>query len=175
MTRRPVLTAVFMCIGLFAVGSFSFVYWQESKPLPRGDGIEYPSQAMPKATREQFLQGDFSIILKVKALPGPVLRAFTEEGGSRLLMVDPGKKFEATDAITDAALPSERLIFAGVSGDRCFVHYEQGGFRHSYVLALFNVNSTDTMKPVWRGYCRAGAANLAQLRARLVNGDCSQR
>jgi hypothetical protein len=162
-----------MCIGLFAVGAFSFVHWQKSKPLPRGDGIEYPSQEVPQATREQFLEGDFSIILKVKALPGPVLRAFTEEADSRLLMVDAGKKFEATDAITDAALPSQRLIFAGVSGDRCFVHYEQGGLRHLYVLALFNMTSTGTMKPVWRGYCRTGATNLDQLRSWFVNGDCS--
>lgn len=175
MIRRPAIAVGVTCIGLLAIGSFSFVYWQNSEPLPRGDGIEYPSQELPRATREQFLEGDFSLMLKVQSLPGPVLRAFTEKGGSRLLMVDPGKKFEATDAITDAALPSERLIFAGVSGDRCFVHYEQGGLGHLYVLALFNVTSTDTIKPVWRGYCRAGATNLAQLRAWLVSGDCSQR
>jgi hypothetical protein len=175
MSRKSALRCVFASIGLFAVAAISIVGLQKSKSPPLGeDRIEYPSEEMSQSTREQFLQGDFSLIRAVNALPAPVLRAFTEQGGSRLTMVDPGKTFRVADVILDPTLPSKRLIFAGLSGDRCFVHYEQGGRGHSYVLALFNVTSKDGTRPVWRGYCRAGAATTEELRSWLANGSCSR-
>ena len=91
------------------------------------------------------------------------------------MMADPGKDFRATDVIYDSSLPSKRLIFAGVSGDKCFVHYEQGGIGLSYVLALFKVTSKDHIKPIWRGYCGRRATNLEGLRSLLAGGNCSGR
>ena len=176
ISRKLKLAAVVAaCIGLFAVAGIAVAYLQKGKSPALGEGpqIEYPSGEMSQSAREQFLQGDFSLTKDVRALPAPVLRAFTEQGGSRLTMANPGKDFQATDFIVDNALPSKRLIFAGVSGDKCFVHYEQGGRGHSYVLASFNVLSKDDMKPVWRGYCRARAATLEELRAWFVKGSCS--
>src|SRR5260370_3153799 len=111
-------------------------------------------------------------ILSLSKIPRPVLRVFTEVGGSRPVMANPGKRFEATDFIVDSSIPRKRLIFAGVSGDRCFVHYEQGGIAHSYLLALFTVTSPATMKPIWRGYC-GHAAHIRDLRSELAAG-CSQ-
>jgi hypothetical protein len=162
---------------LFAVAGIAVAYLQKGKSPVLGEGprIEIPSGEMSQPAREQFLQGDFSLIKDVRALPAPVLQAFTEpgKGGSRLTMANPGKDFQATDFVLDNTLPSKRLIFAGVSGDKCFVHYEQGGRGHSYVLALFNVPSKDDMRPVWRGYCRARAASLEELRGWFVKGSCS--
>jgi len=158
---------------LFVVAGIAVAYLQKGKSLGEGPRIEYPSVEMSQSVREQFLRGDFSLIKDVRALPAPVLQAFTEQGGSLLTMANPGKDFQATDFILDNSLPSKRLIFAGVSGDKCFVHYEQGGRGHSYVLALFNVPSKDDMRPVWRGNCRARAATLEELRAWFVKGSCS--
>src|ERR1700687_305596 len=169
----PVVVA---CIGLFAVAGIAVAYLQKGKSPALGEGprIEYPSGEMSQSAREQFLQGDFSLIKDVRALPAPVLQAFTEpKGGSRVTMANPGKDFQATDVILDSSLPFRRLIFAGVSGDKCFVHYEQGGRGHSYVLALFNVPSKDDMRPVWRGHCPARAATLEELRAWFVKGSGS--
>ena len=132
---------------------------------------------MSQAARQQFLEGSFSLIDNVKNLPAPVLRAFTEQGGSRPVMADPGKHFQATDVVYDPTLTFKRLLFAGVSSDRCFVYYEQGGIGLSYVLAFFNVTSKDSMKPIWRGYCERGgrpATNLEGLRSWLADGSCFQ-
>lgn len=66
-------------------------------------------------------------------------------------MANPGKNFRATDVVYDSALPYKRLIFGGVSGDRCFfVHYERGGWGLSYLLAFFNVTPNGSLKPFGR-------------------------
>jgi hypothetical protein len=176
MFQKSALLGVVAWISLFVVAGISVAYLQKGKSPRLGEGprIEYPSGEMSQSAKEQFLQGNFLIIKDVRALPAPVLRAFTEQGGSRLTMANPGKDFQATDFILDDTLPSKRLIFAGVSGDRCFVHFEQGGRGHSYVLALFNVTSKDEMKPIWRGYCRAPAAITEDLRSWFIKGGCSQ-
>ena len=174
ISRKLKLPAVVVTfIGLLVVAGIAVAYLQKGKSLGEGPRIEYPSGEISQSAREQFLQGDFSLIKDVRALPAPVLQTFTEQGGSRPTMANPGKDFQATDFILDNSLPSKRLIFAGVSGDKCFVHYEQGGRGHSYVLALFNVPSKDDMRPVWRGNCRARAATLEELRAWFVKGSCS--
>jgi hypothetical protein len=162
-------------IAWFAIALIPIACSQKDKLTPLGEGprIEYPSAEMSQSAKELFLQGDFSAVNNVRELPAPVLRVFTEPGSR--LMANPGKDFQATDYILDNTLPHRRLIFAGVSRDRCFVHYEQGGRGHSYVLALFNLTSTDAMKPAWVGYCPAQAAGFEELRSWVVTGRCSPR
>jgi hypothetical protein len=172
--RKSWLRRVIIYSALLAAAVVSTApLWKgKSKPLGDAPRIEFPATEMSQLARQQFLDGDFLNIKNVKALPRPVLQAFTEEGGSRLVMVNPGKKFEATDAIDDSSLPNRRLIFAGVVGDRCFVHYEQGGIVHIYILALFRLKSSDSIEPLWRGYC-GPAANVQGLRSQVAKGECS--
>jgi hypothetical protein len=120
------------------------------------------------------LNRDFNIVTDVRALPGPVLQKYTEPGGSRLLMANPGQKFEATDFIRDASMPRERLIFAGIAGDKCFVHYERGGRAHSYHVDFFRITSAKNMESLWSSHCDAPAANLQGMRSQLIHGGCSQ-
>jgi hypothetical protein len=175
MSRKAALFWLLLCVGLLAVAAISVAHLRKSKipPLGQAPRIEYKSEAMTRLAKEEFLQGGFSLIKNMQDLPPSVLRAFTEQGGARLVMADPGKDFRATDVVYDSALPSERLIFAGVSGDKCFVHYEQGGIGLSYVLALFDFTSKDQMKPIWRGYCGRRATNLEDLRSLVAGGGCS--
>ena len=128
---------------------------------------------MSKAEALEFLQGEFTIIKDVKSLPSPVLKAFTEIGGSRPVMANPSQKFEVGDVIFDASVPQKRLLFAGVSGDRCFVHYEQGGRGHSHLLALFQLTPGASMKPVWKGYC-GPAKDVQGLRSGIESDRCRQ-
>src|SRR5438876_12438783 len=120
---------------------------------------------------EQAL-GNFAIIKDVQALPASILKACTEIGGSRHVLANPGHRFEATDVIRDESLPRKRMIFAGVSGNRWFVHYEQGGRGHSFRLAFFQVTSPSTMKPLWQGFC-GPAKDIADLRSQ-VRAGCSR-
>ena len=169
--RRLGLTSVIVCLAL-TVG-FAAFFLQRSKPLGQGPLIQYPTGSASQATAQLFLDGTFSLITDARNLPGPVLRAFTEQGGSRLVIANPGKRFTATDAVEDATLPSKRLIFAGVAGEKCFVHYEQGGFSHSFLVALFEVDSSYSMKPIWQGYRGGPAKGIDELRAWLRDGSRS--
>jgi hypothetical protein len=163
----PYKSILLRCIGWFAIAAVPVACSQKGK-LGESPNIQYPSGEMSQSAKELFLQGDFSTVKDVRALPAPVLRVFIRT------MANPGEYFHATDVIVFESLPWRRLIFAGVSRDRCFVHYEQGGRGHSYLLALFNVTSKDEMKPVWLGYCPARAATFEDLRSWFVKGTCSQ-
>jgi hypothetical protein len=172
--RKLATTIIVVCVLLFALARTGVLrYWGKvSKPLREAPRIELPSAGISQSERQQFLEGDFAIVKDVKTLPRQVIDAFTEQGGSHLLMANPGQRFEATDIIRDSSVPRERLIFAGVLNDKCFVHYEQGGRAHSYILAFFNVASTSGLKMLWRGYCTAPATNLQELQFKVTNGGC---
>jgi hypothetical protein len=174
ISRRLAIAIVVACSLLFALARTGVLrYWaQASQALGEAPRIEFSPAGISQAERKQFLDGDFTIVKDVKALPRPVINAFTEKGGSRLLMANPGKRFEVGDVIVDSSVPRERLIFAGVLNDKCFVHYEQGGYAHSYILALFNVGSRSGMKMLWRGYCTAPAADLPALQSEVANAEC---
>ncbi len=142
------------------------------KPLGEGQLIQFESTSTPDDTVRHFLDGDFELIKNVASLPRPILKAFTEVGGSRPVLANPGKRFEATDFIVDSSLPRKRLIFAGVSGSKCFIHYEQGGLGLSFRVAFFELTSWNTMRALWLGYC-GPAKDIADLRSQ-VRAGCSR-
>jgi hypothetical protein len=167
------LKTILICTGvalLIAGIAVAYALNHREKPLWEVE-VAFPSARISPSALQIFLTGDFTIVKDMKMLPPPVLQAYTERGGSRLVMANPGKRFNATDVIYDSSVPRKRLIFAGVSQDKCFVHYEQGGISHSYLVALFKVNSTK-LEPVWKGYCGA-AKNLEDLRSAVANEHCS--
>lgn len=167
------LKVVVGVVVLALVGLLVSQWWKVAhRPLGDDPLDELPELQMSQSTREQFLAGDFTIVKEARALPRPVLQLFTEKGGSRLLMANPGKDFNATDVIYDGSIPRKRLIFAGVSGDKCFVFYEQGGIGHMYILAFLALTSKETTHPLWRVYCEP-VANFQHLRSRVRNGQCS--
>lgn len=131
--------------------------------------INFPSQHLSSNDLQAFLAGDFTIVRDMRQLPRPVLQAYTERGGSRLVMANPGERFEATDYIRDSSVPRKRLIFAAISKDKCIVSYEQGGIAHSYVIGLFRLHSNEA-KPVWQGYCEA--KDIDTLRKNAADGYC---
>lgn len=144
--------------------------YRSSISIPLGESplSELQPGGFSELDRERFLEGNFKIVKDVRALPGPVVQAFAERGGSRSLMVNPGEKFETGDVITDPTLPRKRMIFSGFRDDRCFVHYAQGGRALSYAVEFFRVSSTE-IHQVWKGYCAAPASDIAGLR------DCVNR
>jgi hypothetical protein len=172
-TRKSLLTIAFAVALLVCAGFLVLRLWKtSSKPLRDGPLIAYPATELSPLARQQFLQGDFKIIKNVDKLPRPVLQAFTEKGGSRVLMANPGRRFLDTDVIDDSSLPQKRLIFAGVLGDKCFVHYEQGGYARINVLAFFRLTSGESMEPLWRSYC-GPAASIQDLRSQVLKGQCA--
>ena len=171
ITRNSVLGFVcLLVLVMLGAGILALHPWRgRTEPLGESPLITYESTSTPDPTVRQFLEGDFELIKDVKFLPRPVQQAFTETGGSRLVLVNPGQRFEATDVIRDTSLPRKRLIFAGVSGNKCFVHYEQGGLGHSFLVSFFELTSVDSMRPIWQGHC-GPAKNLSDLRLQVDRG-----
>jgi hypothetical protein len=178
--RHPVKRRKWLVVALLIVGSFAvlvvftavYVFGWPARPLGESPRLTFSKFNLSDQEKLDFLDGDFRIISDVRKLPAPVVQAFTEEGGSRLTIVNPGKRFSATDVIYDESLPRKRLAFAGVLNDKCFVQYEEGGWGLSQVLVLFRLTPQSGMKPVWRGYC--WSTDLQGLREQIKHGNCSQ-
>jgi len=90
----------------------------------------------------------FQEIHSTTNLPAQVVSLCADENGR---IADPGKKWEVSDFITDATLPRRRLIWAATDGEYYVVHYESGGFVHSYhVLAARLKRGEAKAELVWR-------------------------
>lgn len=136
-------------------------------------GTKFDSAKMSAVERQAFLTADYKIINKVADLPDGIKKLYSAKGSTRVVIADPGGRFEATDLITDRNLPRRRLIFAGVAQDRAFIHYEQGGFAHSYLVELYRLDSSEHAVGLWRGY-RGPANNFEELKRMISEEDCCQ-
>ncbi len=127
------------------------------------------------AERDRILDGPFTDVTKTEAMPTTtVKRAFaTITAEPSFALANPGQKFQVTDVVVDRGLPRRRLIFAGAQGDEWFVHYELGGYAHSYCVLLFKVDPQNHLQFVWGGAGFHGAKNLDQLRKMVVGGQFS--
>jgi hypothetical protein len=124
--------------------------------------------------KEHILDGPFTDVTKTEAMPATVKQAFAKiTAEPSFALANPGQKFQVTDVVVDRALPRRRLIFAGVRGDEWFVHYEIGGYAHSYCVLLFKVDPHDQLQFVWGGAGFHAAKNLDQLRKMVVAGKFS--
>jgi hypothetical protein len=114
--------------------------------------------------KEHLLDGQFEVVTKTEDIPASVKQAFSKIScQSSFAMANPGQKFQATDVVLDRSLPFRRLVLAGVQKDRWFVHYERGGYAHSYYVVVFGVDSHGTAHFIWG--CGCGVARtLDQLR-----------
>ena len=161
-----------LSVPLIAVIAGAFLWKRERRPLGEAPAAGHSPSESSQSARQEFLDGSFRLVKEVETLPGPVRNALAQQGDPRSVMANPGNPFEATDVISNPSLPPKRLIFAGVSENRWFVHYEQGGRAHSYVLALFNLAPSGRITSTWRGYCSGPAANINDLRTWVASGNC---
>src|ERR1035438_3178841 len=96
INRRPTVGVACVASGLILSAGIA-VARHGNASLGEGPPIQFQSTAVPDASIRQFLDGNFLIIKDVKDLPRPVLKAFTEVGGSQPMTANPGGRFEATD------------------------------------------------------------------------------
>jgi hypothetical protein len=139
-----------------------------SGPIPLLEGLK-TNTPLPEPL--QTLNGELTIANKTSELPGWCKTAFvTLTKESRFEMAEPGEKFQVTDVIREHGLPSRRLAVAGFSRDRCFIHYEKGGFAHSYFLVLFAISRDGKSNFLWGGTGFHADSDLGQLRSDIANG-----
>jgi len=150
--------------GIYVVGVSSAVGVAE-KTYRSGIGCQSDS---PIAQVRDVLNGDFEIVTSVDSLPTQVKSAFAALARqSSFEMADPGREFRATDVVSKEGLPSRRLIFAGTSAGKWFLHYERGGYAHSYYVVVFTIDGSKA-KFVWGTTLLKPAASLADLQVNVL-------
>jgi hypothetical protein len=129
------MTRFVLC--LFAVMAAQTFCHADVKKLPAND-----QKMLLDAARFREIQGTTNLP------PGVFSRCADLKGR----LAEPGQKWEPTDEITDEKLPTRRLIWAVTDGDYYVVHYERGGFAHSFRLLVARVKAGES-KPsfIWRG------------------------
>ena len=92
----------------------------------------------------------------------------------------PGARWAPTDVLSQGGtLPSRRLIWAASSQHFLVIHYEQGGFAHTYGVVVLGISSDGTAYELaWRvfspwlkdytDFARALAANELQAEPKLA-------
>lgn len=71
--------------------------------------------------------------------------------------------------ISEEGLPSRRLISGGIAKDYCLIHYERGGYAHSYHVILFKL-SAKSADFLWGGTRFKRIRDLSELRE-LIRAD----
>jgi hypothetical protein len=92
-------------------------------------------------------------------------------GGSQFALADPGQKYQVTDVVEDPEPPFRRLVFAGVSANKWFVHYELGGIGHSYAMVVFGLEPKGSVLFLWGGVVSERAKNIDDLRKAIARGS----
>jgi hypothetical protein len=129
-----------------------------------------PFHSLSPNQKAHVLDGDFSIEREIDRLPESLKIAFSALSGERdFKMANPGEKYQATDAIVESGLPFRRLLFAGISKDKYFIHYEMGGRGYSVHIAVFEVDPDKKVKFLWGGP-GPHAKDLKQLRSMVAAG-----
>jgi hypothetical protein len=151
-------------------------FFGHSKPLDYSPRAEFSSTLKTADEIESFVSGNFAIINRMEDLPASVSVFYKEADGKRFTIANPGERFEATDVIYDASVPRRRLIFAGVVGDKCFVHYEEGGRGLHSDLDLFKLTSPARAESVRSGTCldvsERAVKDVVGLKKLVASGDC---
>lgn len=123
---------------------------------------------------EAFQAAQFVQVNHVESLPADLRRGLEHTLRSST-MADPGKPFEAGDAIADERLPRRRLIFAGVSEGLCFVYYEHGGRGLHQHLLIFERNGSPDARLLQNlsmsHGVTTGPGTIAALKAFIAGGN----
>jgi len=120
------LSAIGFVFVLIAFGGYK-ILTHHGIPLGDSPELEFPKSTKSTEEIQDFFSGNVVLIHRVESLPEPIRRLYRENGGSRFTMANPGQKFNPTDFINDSSVPSKKLIVAGVSEDKCFVHLSKAG------------------------------------------------
>lgn len=179
------------CLAVFAaisvLGVCGFIAYAvhtklgDAEPLPPTPTNAFQSAQhvtfhtrLSNAEKQHVFDAPFAIVTSVKTMPENVRRAFAAITGEReFALANPGEKYQVTDVIVEHGLPFRRLVFAGVSGDTWFVHYEHGGRGHSYSVVVFHPDPKTGVRFVWGGVGSNRAGDLQDLRGLIAAGRFS--
>lgn len=124
-------------------------------------------KSIPDVEKERILDGQFTIVRSTEQLPTQLKRAFVVMAGAqRFAMNDPDWQYPVT---IDRVVLFRRLVFAGLSGEKWFIHYECGMSQHYYAVVIFRVEHKE-VQFLWGGMASAPATDLEDLRKKIAIG-----
>jgi hypothetical protein len=130
-----------------------------------------PANALPGPLRQRLNQDRFEVVTSVRGLPLGVRDGLQKLFGSAFLdIADPGAAFRAAGAVSDANLPTRRLVTAACSIDRCLIYYERIATAHSWHVALFHWTPAAT-RFEWGGTAPGDLKTFDHLRKAVLSGS----
>lgn len=142
----------------------------------QADAALNPVQPLPKTLPDDLLaalkrSNAFTLRYKVSDIPDSVRTAFAKAAAEQAFsMAEPKGAWEATDVISDPALPRRRLYTVATNGAFCLLFYEHGGIGKSNNVAAFRFSSAGA-EPVWHAYLDPGVVDPAGLRVAIERNN----
>jgi len=125
-------------------------------------------KSIPESEKRHVLDGQFTIVRSTKLMPARLKEAFIAMADAqRFMMNDPDRKYPET---IDKVFPRRRLVFAGLSDNKWFIHYECGMWQHYYALVVFQVEDKE-VRFQWGGMAPSPATDLENLRKGIAAGQ----
>jgi len=104
---------------------------------------------------------DPPLVLTMREVPEEIVRACAAvSSGKDFRLADAGQPFQVTDVITNEKLLSKRLIWGARIPGYFVVHYEHGGFAHSYHVLVVAVDAAKKARVVWSALVASAVAPL---------------
>lgn len=123
---------------------------------------------------QHILDAQFKVISTTDGIPPNIRKAFCEITRQQsFAMANPGQNYQVGDVIFDRSLPRRRLVIAGESDNKFFIHYERGDRGVTHFVAVFKVDSSGGAQLLWGGAVANRARTLEQLRKMLAVGQFS--
>jgi hypothetical protein len=175
-TRWLVIILLGICAACICAGLYLRAIRRPISPLiqatEKSHEIHSPIyRTFSPAQKGHVLDGDFLIVKKVDRIPDDLKSAFSRLAGMHdFEMANPGEKFQVADVVVEPVLPRRRLLIAGISTGKYFIHYEEGGRGHSYLVAVFTIDPERKVTFLWGGPGFRGASDLNQLRTMVAAG-----
>ena len=166
---RPVNAISAVLAGLLAWSPASAD--SPASPMPSQGAVAHASALnVPESSeREKLLSERFTEVRDAATLPAGCKSGFAmlaKTPGFEL--ANPGQPYQATDVV-GPKLPWRRLLFGGVSSDRCIVFYEIGGFAPYRAVVVLDVSNKPPVL-TWGGAGGKNPANVRELISQIVEG-----
>lgn len=132
------------------------------------------THARPTQTEIEKLRSErFTEIDGVDAVPVTCQLAFAEAiREPTFSLANPGAPYQSTDVMSAGVrLPWRRLVFGGMSNDRCVIYYEIGGFAHRYAALIFDITPPAPAKCIWGGTDGGIYSSLSELITQISQGS----
>jgi hypothetical protein len=136
-------------------------------------------RSIPQTEKEHILDGQFTVVTATEAMPAHLKEAFTvitgaqlgfASGAQRFAMENPDWKYPYQRR---RVMPYRRLLFAGLSDNKWFIHYLSGvgcGTPGNYYVVVFDVDEQNKVQFLWGGKGPEGATDLDDLRRGIATG-----